>query len=467
MKWRVATGSCLLCGCGSAWTASTPPATPWHNSRRCTRSERWIARDYANNKQDSKHFARSYVIMCVRALAVAILLASLAACEAAPGKLSAGISPPPSPTSATATCPDPIKCSTPPPGWTPYLGPPCDATLTTADEIRAAAAQMHAIPGEPQAPYAQYGVPLLVHPMRAEDRDEWLVPISDGAGGASGVVAVSVRPDGRGCAGTSTGWSGLFPQISIDAARQRVAGPNDPVTMIEAVYLPFTRELPPGSDTNMVWRAVRQSGYEIFLFGSGDLYEGGFVRARIQESTPLRDERPGASARPGPSYRPTYAVGTAGEVLAGACTDAFVIDYLRYLRGETGGTRALVVDPRLDAPIRVLGLHKPYTVDLWIVPVRDGTGAIVSLIAIGDSDGGKGQALQARAWSGPFPRVSEEEAKRISSLGSDPGMSARLGWAEEYFLSPGGPTAVNWLVTRRSGSEVVVTENGAIVAAPK
>jgi hypothetical protein len=51
------------------------------------------------------------------------------------------------------------------------------------------------------------------------------------------------------------------------------------------------------------------------------------------------------------------------------------------------------------------------------------------------------------AWSGLFPRVSENNAKRIASLASDPAISAQLGWAEEYYVSPGGPTAVSWLVT--------------------
>jgi hypothetical protein len=325
---------------------------------------------------------------------------------------------------------------------------------------------MHTAPGQTPAPSVVYGVPVLVHAMRTGDADEWLVPISDGAGGASSVVAVSVRANGRGCAGMSAGWWGPFPRISIDAARLRAAGPNDPVQFIEAVYLPFTKSLPPGSDTNLVWRAVRESGHEVFLFDSGSLHEGGFVRAFIRDTTALRDERPGATAPPAPTFRPTYPVGSSTAVLAGARADVFVIDYLRYLRGETGEPRPLVVGPWLDTPVRAVGLHKPYTIDLWIVPVRDRAGAIVSLIAVGDHDG-TGQAMEARAWSGAFPRVSEADATRLASLGSDPAVTAQLGWADEYTVSPGGPTAVNWLVTRRSGARVVVTEERVVLPAPQ
>ena len=393
-----------------------------------------------------------------------VLVASLAACGVQRDALSAG-SGSPAPTPASS-CSDPIKCSTPPPGYTPYLGPPCDAPLTTASEIRIAAAQMYTTPGQPQASVAAYGDPVLVHPMRVGDPDEWLVLMSDGAGGAAGVVAVTVRANGRGCAGMASGWSGPFPRIARDAARLRATGPNDPVTVIEAVYLPFNKSLPPASELNLVWRAVRESGYEVFLFDSGDLVEGGLVRALTGESTPLRGAPAGSTARPGPTFRPLYSVSTADQALAGARNDAFVIDYLRYLRGEPGQRGGLVSEPRLDTPVRVIGLHKPYTVDLWVVPVRDRGGAVVSLIAVGDRDG-SGQAMEARAWSGSFPRVSEADAKRVASIASDPAVSAQLGWAEEYFVSPGGPTAVSWLVTRLSGTQVVVTEEGAAVPPPR
>jgi hypothetical protein len=46
-------------------------------------------------------------------------------------------------------------------------------------------------------------------------------------------------------------------------------------------------------------------------------------------------------------------------------------------------------------------------------------------------------------------------------------MTAELGWAEEYYTSPGGPTAPSWLVTRQSGERVVVTEEGDVLPLPK
>jgi hypothetical protein len=278
------------------------------------------------------------------------------------------------------------------------------------------------------------------------------------------VIVVSVNANGRGCAGMSSGWSGPFPRISMEAARRRTAGPNDPVALIEAVRFPFTIALPPAYGTSMAWRAVRQSGREVFLFDSGVLMEGYIVRAHFD--TPLRGEAAGATPRPQPAVPAFYAVATADQALAGAMADPFVIEHLRYLRAETGEPHPPVAQPWLDRPVRVLGLHKPYTVDVWIVPVRDRAGAIVSLISIGDVNG-RGQASEARAWSGPFPRVSEADAKRLGSLATDPAVSAELEWAEEYYVSPGGPTAVSWLVTRRSGVQVVVTEEAAVVAPPR
>src|SRR5216683_7418051 len=64
-------------------------------------------------------------------------------------------------------CADPVKCSTPPPAYTPYAGPSCDAPLTTPYEVRLAASQMHAAPGDPQpASLDVYGAPILVHGLR-------------------------------------------------------------------------------------------------------------------------------------------------------------------------------------------------------------------------------------------------------------------------------------------------------------
>lgn len=404
--------------------------------------------------------------MVVRATPWALAVVLLSACDMGQSATSGSTATPtggiPVPVATpNSDCSDPVKCSTPPPGYTPYVAPPCDAPLTTTDEIRAAAARRGFVAGSPgEGP----GEPILVRAMAPGDRDEWLVPWMDGQGGASGVVVVSVNANGRGCAGMSSGWSGPFPRISIDAARRRTAGPNDPVVLIEAVHFPYTMSLPPASDAQMVWRAVRQSGREVFLFGSGDLIEGYIVRASFD--TPLRGESAGATPRPQPATPSWYAVTTAEQALAGAMADPFVIEHLRYLRAETGEPHPPVADPWLDRPVRVLGLHKPYTVDVWIVPVRDRAGAIVSLISIGDVDG-RGQASEARAWSGPFPRVSEADAKRLGSLATDPAISAQLGWAEEYYLSPGGPTAVSWLVTRRSGAQVVVSEEAAVVAPPR
>jgi len=364
------------------------------------------------------------------------------------------------------------KCSTPPPGWTPQPPAPCDYPLDTVEQVRAATAGWHVGPGQTPPPgnVLPVGDPILVHRMIVGEHDEWLVPVIDGAGGAIEVIAVGVRPNGRGCAGMSSGWSGPFPLISIDAARSRTAGPNDPVAFIEAVYLPFNRELPVATDTNMAWRAVRQSGHEVFLFGSGDLYEGSRVRASLGSSFPaasLRGDRPDATPRPRPAPASRYPVGTADQILTGMSTDPFVLEHLRYLRAETGEPHVPVLDPRLGQPVRATGLHKPYTADAWLVPVLDRAATVVSLLVVYIGSDGLGSAFGARGWSGPFPAVTSEEALLRATTADDPAVTVELGWAEEYLVSPGGSTAPAWLVTRRSGSRWVVTESRGLVPAPR
>jgi hypothetical protein len=326
---------------------------------------------------------------------------------------------------------------------------------------------MHAAPGQtpPSGGIAAYGEPVLVHAMRIDEPDVWLVPLSDGAQGASEVIAVGVNANGRGCAGMSQGWSGPFPRISADAARRRAYGPNDPVASIEAVYLPFERSLPVSSGANFVWRATRQSGHEVFLFDSGSIYEG----ARLREilGAGLRGDPPGATSRPAASMRPRYPVATADQVLAGLRSDPFFVAQLRYLRAETGEPHQPVVDPQPGQPMRVLGLHKPYTIDLWIVPVRDQGTNVVLVVAVAIDMDGLGSAVEGRGWSGAFPRLSSDEAKRLGATPDRMAVDAELGWAEEYNVSPGGPTAPSWLVTRQGGERVVVTEEGAVVPLPK
>src|SRR6266545_5516093 len=115
---------------------------------------------------------------------VIVFVALVTACGPGDGALSAVN---PSATAATTAtpagsapsltpiggCSDPVKCSTPPPGYTPYAGPACDAPLTTPYEIRLAASVMHAAPGDPQpASLDVYGAPLLVHGLRIGDPDE-------------------------------------------------------------------------------------------------------------------------------------------------------------------------------------------------------------------------------------------------------------------------------------------------------
>jgi hypothetical protein len=411
-----------------------------------------------------------------RSLAVSALLV---ACGTSQASLSAGPSVSPMPSTRipnVMTCadmPTDPKCSTPPPGWTPQPAAPCDHPLGTLDEVRAATGDWHLGPGQTAPPgnVLPVGDPILVHGLRVGDADEWLVPVLDGHGGASEVIAVGVRANGRGCAGMSSGWSGPFPLISIAAARRRTAGPSDPVASIEAVHLPWTNALPPSSDTNMVWRAIRQSGHEVFLFGSGDLYDGGRVRAILGwyfQNAPLRGDPSSATPRPSPTFAPRYPVATAEQVLAGLSTDPFLIDHLRYLRAETGEPHPPVLDPRPDRPVRVTGLHKPYTVDLWLVPIRDRSANVVSVVAVSiNSQDGLGSAIEARGWSGEFPAVTAAEATRLASTSGDPAVSVELGWAEEYYVSPGGVTAPGWLATRQSGARVVVTEDRAVVPEPR
>ena len=352
---------------------------------------------------------------------------------------------------------------------------PCDLPLSTADEIRAAAAEMGVPPGQTPPPGGQtaYGEPVLVHALLVGDADEWLVPMTDGLGGASQVVAVGVRSNGHGCAGMSSGWSGPFPAISEAAARIRGVGPNDPVATIEAVYLPFTKELPVSLDTHLVWRIVRASGYQLFLFDSGELYSGDVVLtilAHLSASAHWRGE-PAAGVGTVAWPPQLYPVGSASEVLSGLATDPFFVQYLRYLRDQTAYHHAAIDDPRADSPVRVRGLvttQSSAVTDVWLVPVRDRAGSVVSIIEVPiSSQDGRGYALAARGWSGAFPAVSEADARDIGSIRGIQVISSELMWVPEYLIRPGGPTAPFWLITLRTGDRVVVTEDGKAVAAPR
>ena len=77
-----------------------------------------------------------------------------------------------------------------------------------------------------------------------------------------------------------------------------------------------------------------------------------------------------------------YPVGSASQVLAGLATDPFFVDYLRYLRDETAYHHAAVDGPRPDTPVLIRGLvtaAAPAITDVWIVPVPDRGGFVVSI----------------------------------------------------------------------------------------
>jgi hypothetical protein len=409
------------------------------------------------------------------ALALSVLLA--AACGSTQAALSSATgSPTPTPTQSapSAPCTDPVKCSTPPPGYTPPLPAPCDFPLSTADQIRAAAAHMDMPPGQTPPPRgtAAYGEPLLVHALRVGDPDAWLVPMTDGQGGASQVVAVGIRANGHGCAGVSSGWSGPFPSISEAAAKRRGAGPNDPVATIEAVFLQPARELPVSWDTQFVWRIVRASGYEVFLFANGDLYPRDLVLTLLGRGSP-GDQWRGepavtSSAFVWPPRR--YPVGSASEVLSGLAADPFFVEYLRYLRDQTAYQHPAVDDPRADGPLRVRGLattRSAAITDEWLVPMRDRAGSVVSIIEVTiSSQDGQGYAFAARGWSGPFPAVSEADAREIGSIRGIEVASAELMWGPEEIVAPGGPMAPFWWVTLKTGDHIVVTEDRMAHRAP-
>jgi hypothetical protein len=176
-----------------------------------------------------------------------------------------------------------------------------------------------------------------------------------------------------------------------------------------------------------------------------------------------RGDPAGAPPRPSFTWPPRYPVRTTDEVLAGLRTDAYFLEHLRYLRAETGEPHPPVIDPRAGVPVRVVGIHKPYTVDVWLVPIRERAGDVVSIVDVRIDDDGLGSALTARGWSGPFPRVAEADARTLASAPDDPAVDATLGWAEEYIASPGGATAPVWLITRRGGAQLMVTEERGVV----
>ena len=197
------------------------------------------------------------------------------------------------------TCDDPVKCSTPPPGYRSPTERPCNEPLDTPTEARAVARLSYA----PQAS-VELGDPILAHAFRYGDHDLWLVPVLDGRGAARWVVGVDVKADGRGCFGLGSEWAGPFPAISAASAESRVRTPDDPVLFTEAVIFPWTNVLPPSSETGSVWRIVQASGRESFLFGNGELCDGHWIRALLAYYFPTatwRGEAPNATPRPSPA----------------------------------------------------------------------------------------------------------------------------------------------------------------------
>ena len=144
--------------------------------------------------------------------------------------------------------------------------------------------------------------------------------------------------------------------------------------------------------------------------------------------------------------------------------------FLRYLRDETAYHHAAVDGPRPDTPVLIRGLvtaAAPATTDVWIVPVRDRGGFVVSIVEVPiSSQDGQGFALAARGWNGDFPAVSDADARQIGSIRSYAVISAVLRWAPEYAVAPGGATAPFWLLTLSTGDRVVVTEDRTALRAP-
>lgn len=221
----------------------------------------------------------------------AVLMATAALALAACG-LSAGPGPTPSPgthlqNACTGAQADPLTCSSPPPGWTLPSPLPCDRPLRTSDEIKAAVR-----PSQPQSPATswvnQLGEPISVRALQIGRADTWLVPHLVTGGGAEWISVVEVAGPQRGCLVMGSGWAGPFPRLDEGGARARADVPGDPVRSIEAVFIPQLRgfALPYASEVAFVWRVVRASGSEVFVFTSGEVIAGTDVRAAITTHLP-------------------------------------------------------------------------------------------------------------------------------------------------------------------------------------
>jgi len=72
------------------------------------------------------------------------------------------------------------------------------------------------------------------------------------------------------------------------------------VAAIEAVSFPWTNALPPSGEADPVWRIVRTSGLEVFLFDSGDLSPGAAIRSTLGRFAGFRWRGESANATPPP-----------------------------------------------------------------------------------------------------------------------------------------------------------------------
>ena len=164
---------------------------------------------------------------------------------------------------------DPVKCSTPPPGYTAPPSPRRYPVRTAQEVLAGLATDSFASPG------FKYGAPVLIRAVRPTDQDEWLVPVvSDGRTNA--VLAISIFPDGTGSAGILTGWDGRFPHaMAPDAALAAGGTAADParrsVELAWAVVDP--RSGGPASETLPFYLVTRKSGARVLVMQGGGVVE--------------------------------------------------------------------------------------------------------------------------------------------------------------------------------------------------
>lgn len=148
--------------------------------------------------------------------------------------------------------------------------------------------------------------------------------------------------------------------------------------------------------------------------------------------------------RPSPASFPAR---TPEEARAGFLRDPFV-----YLG-----------DRELGLPVYVTGFGE--SLDVWVAPLIE-RGAVIGAYSASVKAGQTASVGMYSGFTGPFPHsLSGDQALRLGSAPSDPGISVQLVWTRlgnrrGYLSDTNTPT---WHVVRRSGLEMLIYSDGLVL----